>query len=234
MKDSTAILVLAPIMVFFAIASTVGGYARQQETQPEFLANAGEGNITYLAWYYGGAFPHTTGRGYAGDPHAGIVMIAFLDPASEASRMFMRDTYPLLRRGFIENGTLRFYGRIPVSRSDVRDRTERFLYALTLSCVNTIDPTAYGRVYADSIGTPLPQLQDVVREAGIPEAAYDECMLAGIVPDEDVMLTEKGMTYLGQRLHVGFGGSMMTTYDGIPSITTLRRTLRSYAINLGA
>lgn len=224
---------MALVIIFFAGFAAVGAIQDQQARQPDLLAQTQQMNVTYLSWYYGGAFPTVGQRGHAGSENAATIIIAFLAPLDDASRQFMRDTYPSLRDGAIANGTLRFYGRTPVSRADVRDRNERFLYALALSCVNSIDPSAYGRVYEDIIGTPVSQLAGVVTDAGIPRAAYDECMRTGAVASEDVALTEKDMAYTGQRLYIGFGGTMMTVFDGIPPATTLSRTLRSYAINIG-
>ena len=194
---------------------------------PELTPNA----IT-LAKYYFYTEPTTTDRPEYGNGK--IKMTIFSNPQSESSRLFIREVYPELEAEFFSKQKLKLIHRNHIELTDIKERNDKFKYAISLSCVSTNNRQNYHGFYLKLMnGT---KIEDAAKDLGIDMKQLEACM-QGEVPNEiyeDAADTKRlGMIGVDPRTYIGIEGIQSEAIDGVPNYPDLRRRIRNYQTQIG-
>ncbi|MFH1408872.1 MAG: hypothetical protein ABIH34_03120 [Nanoarchaeota archaeon] len=228
------VLVLLGIVIYLItsfIAFADLEYARKPAVQEKVEGK----DIKGLYDFYVASTPESEGRPSYGDETASITIMVFQDPGSDASHFFMRERFPELMQEFIMPGKARFIPKYYLTLQDFEEKTDTFLYANTLACVNILKPDVYFDVYMESFTVSLEKLTTLITAKGITEEQLMECMTR---PPQDLIqdLSEVegfGIVGIAPRIYVGIHGQGNTILNGVPSYQRIWRSIRDQQILLG-
>jgi hypothetical protein len=231
-----SIFIIIIALIAYIYFTSVSSYSVMKEKNPLLSEKVNKRDFGYLSSFYLQGKPFIADRTFYGSSKATLTMIAYLDLTSNESRRFMADIFSQIDKEFIGTGKLKYYHKNYITYDDIKNKSERFIYAAILSCVNDIKKEYYYRVYFDLLkNAPPKQVYDAVKNYGISENEFIGCMNNSSFDDitQDAIETDNFGNGIGQRFYIGIKGTGNNIIDGIPSYTIFRRTIRDYQIRVG-
>ncbi|MFH1174208.1 MAG: thioredoxin domain-containing protein [archaeon] len=236
MKKRT-IFILITIVIAVFIVSGLLGYLNMRDEKTNFVRQKLQtGDTTYLYNFYISGRPNLDNRLYFGSPNASITFITYMDVHTPAAKYFMDTTFPNLTQDYIYTNQMRFYHKQYLTIDDYQQKTDTFIYANALACMQLYNKNKYYDFYFALFNTTkenIPALASTFNVSGI---VFNNCLYGKTFDSvrEDMMEVDNfGMTGVTPRIYVGIEGRQLTQVSGIPSYTRLKQIIRQYQIQLG-
>jgi hypothetical protein len=229
------ILALSLIFCLILIAAAFF-YYHDLQTTPIVGQKIASSDYKYLYGFYVNSAPNIEGRSYYGSEKAGINIIAFLNPESPVSKDFVNNILPSLQKEYIDAGKAKLIQKNYITLQDIEQKNSRYLYAISLLCVESIKKEAYYPFYFSLFSiSSANEIKTLLPKQGIPEKTFNEC-----IGNQDIRLLLEdasevqrlGLSGTNQRFYIGIGQDY-SSLDGIPSYSRLKRELRQYQIMIG-
>ncbi len=235
MKRSWQIAVLAGAIFIIMIAVVVGFLTTEVGKKPIVAEKLQNRDYGYLYTFYATSDQSIDNRPYFGSPDAPITIIAYVDLDSDASRTFMRDIFPQLKKDYIDNGLVRYYPKFFLTVQDLEQKNERFIYVQYISCFLNQSKDYYGLYLGMFNLTGAGDLPALAERFNISfddaKSCADNARFGYIT--EDMSEVENSGMSLNPRLYIGIEGKGNTIIDGIPPYRKLTRTIKEQQILLG-
>ena len=233
---ATIYVIIAMVFVFF-VSVGYGYYKTEYSKRPVVQEKVEQQDIDYLYNFYLTGNPNINNRPYYGSGEAGITLIAYIDPTSESGRFFASDIMLQLEQEFVSPSKIRFYHKNYLTVDDMSEKTDRFIYAKSLSCFDSFKRESYYDFYFDILKTEdVDDIAGIAEKHGMEKDFFLECLEDGEFPEikEDISEVDSyGILGITPRLYIGLEGADNTIIDGIPTYTRLRRTIRNYQTQIG-
>ncbi len=236
MRDRAFItLVLVTILIYLAAVVSVFALT-EYDRKPVVQQKVREGDYSYLFDFYLFPTPALEDRPVYGDPAAPITLILYSDVQCAGCKQFLFGLFPDIEKELIETGKARFYHKHYLTRTDVRTRSDTYLYSQALLCFEQLQPENYWAYYHDLHLTAPRDLAARAASYGLAEETFNNCIDTTVFAQTSEDLSEVlNFNLVGTvpALYIGINGQDNTLLQGIPSKTRLTQIIRTYQIRLG-
>ena len=218
------------VILIWVIASSIF-YKIEYENKPRYKEEIIP--APYLYNFYVPSNP-VINEPYYGSPGTSITMVAFLDVDSEASKFFIKDILPNIKKNYIDKGAIKFYHKNYVTLEDIENKNNNFKYSLILSCIKKLKQENYYDFYFDLFSTS--NIKELIKKYNIPIKEYNDCVSKKNLDQihADALEVENlGIIAINQRFYIGIAGRDNTVFDGIPKYVRFQKAIRQYEIQVG-
>lgn len=236
-KARWTLFILVFVIIVFVVLTISGFSKTEYQKKPIIQEKIANKDTAYLYNFYVSSKPVITTRPYYGNKNATITIAAYISIESSASRYFMTNIFPELKKEYIDTGKVKFYHKNYVTVQDQTDNTSNYIYAKSLLCVNFIDSTKYYPFYFDLFDlTNTSGIITLLNKHNIDIEKYSNCMKIQQFREltEDMSEIENfGLQGMTPRYYMGVGGEDNTVIDGTPTYTKFKDTIRQYQTLIG-
>ena len=212
-------------------------YQREYASNPIIQQNISPFSTRYVYDFYVSSTPNINGRSYYGSKNASITIIAFMDIGSEPSKYFIREMFPQIEHDYINAGEAKIYFKNYITAQDFQDKTERFLYAQALSCVESGKKESYYQFYFDLFDTNgTKELKNLLDKNTISRDRFDACINKQDYKNILIDMSETenfGIVGITPRFYIGLDGRDNSVIEGVPAYTKFKRAIKEYQITVG-
>ena len=227
------LLIAFAVIIIFLVFSGFAFYKKEFLENP--LSKAGDVNAANLYRLYILSDPKLGEMPYYGSQNASISMVAFLDD-SNSSLHFIDSTFGKIDDDFISRGKIKFYIKGHLTQQDFVERSNKFLYAASLACMNSIKKGLQYKFYFDMIKNGLKNSHYLAQKYGAQGEILDNC-IKKIIPDElreDALEVENfGISGVSPVFYIGIDGNDNTMLEGSQNYSEFNRTIRYYQFLIG-
>ena len=233
------ISILIPLFAVFVFMSLIinGFYNTEYEKKPIIKDKIESMNTGYLYDFYIAGYPNIENRDYYGSKNASITMVAFLDIGSNASRYFISKVFPKLKMEYIDKSKVRFYSKEYLIKDDVSGKSDKFIYAKSLSCVNQIKKDSYYEFYFNMFNlSDSGQISMLTDKYNIDSNLFKDCM--DKLDFENIKeyyseIENFGLVGIVPVFYIGINGRSNTILFGVPGFEKFNRTIRQFEVMVG-
>ena len=234
MKRKISLGILLAIIFVFVITSVIAWYKKDIGNNVVLNENLDSLDANYLYRNYFSSRPSFDSRPYFGNKNSSITMIAFIDPASEASKEFVSRIFPQLKVNFIDNGRIRFIVKYYLDLNDLNKDSERFKIYSYLECIRETDDSSFNEKYLELLKSS--EQSKLIESQKTRNLQFKDCIETDNfenIKKDALEVQSFGMIGINPRFYIGINGNSNTALDGIPTITKINQTVRQYEIEIG-
>ena len=228
-------LLLFLIILFLAIVAFIFVTAEMQD-KPVLKAKVGGGDVEYLYKFYVSNYPHIEDRPYYGNGGSAVTIVIYSDIMCEACREFVEERFQEIKDTYIHTGIARFYHKSHLTADDILERNDKFIYANSLSCFNSIAPEKYWEFYNDMHSASVEELSSIAESHGAEKTAFEDCVNNQVAEEviEDSSETENfGLDGVTPVFYIGLQGTDNEIFMGTPTENQFRRAIREKQVIYG-
>ena len=229
-------LLFALVLSFLAIGAYIF-YKREYTDNPLIKDNLKPFDLDHISNFYITFTPDIDNRSYYGNPNASVTIIAFLDKDSESSEYFFNSIFPQLEEEFIKTDKIKFYSKHYLTMEDISQKSNKFLYAANLVCMQSIKKESSYSFYFD---TPklneTGQLSALTEKYNISQKALNKCLRENNFNEikmDALEIENFGISGMSPRFYIGIDGKDNTILNGIPKYSKFNRTIQQYEFSIG-
>lgn len=224
------------LIILSSVAVSGIFYKRQYDAK---LGNAELLEMSYLYDFYKYANPDIADMPYYGSKNASITITAFLNMQSNASKLFMQEILPQIKKEYIDTGNAKYYYKSYITFQDINERNDNLKLAMAFLCIKKVSKGSYYNLHTGiSSVNNAREIPMLLERYNLSSEKYITCM-----NDEKANLNQLskdafeieslGMVGINQRVYIGITGRDNTVLDGIPAYTKFKKAIRQYEIQVG-
>lgn len=230
-------LFVLSIIIFISIALIVSGYYLTEfKKKPIVEEKVNSGDMGYIYNFYVTNNPSITNRISLGESDAPITIVVYSNFDCDSCRKFISEKLPKIKKDLIDTGTTRFIHKNQISIDDYSEKNERFIYANSLACFESMKPENYWNFYLELFETSKDNIPVLAKKYGIIEELFNDCVqnseFSTII--EDISETQNyGIDGIAPTIYIGINGRENTIFYGIPTDSQFNRAIKQKEVLIG-
>ena len=233
-KTKFAVYTFVLVIIIFVIVTAIY-FKIDYENEP--VKEENQLIAPYLYDIYTPKKPDIQNSLFYGNEKASITIISYLDFDSEASKIFIKEIFPIIKKDYIDPGNLKYYNKNYITLEDIEEKNNNYLYSMAMLCVEKLAKTNYFNFYFDLFRYDVDNIPELIKKYDISKKVYDECegnennlkeLQRNALENENL-----GIIGVNQRFYIGIAGKDNTVLVGIPKYSKFQDSIRQYEVKIG-